>query len=123
MLIPNNCTDFIFKTKVKEKIGKAKGKGKEVEEVKEEPRNAILGGGDIAFPLIFAGVVMDSLIKGGMLTKSIAFLNALIIPLIVTVSLFLLLSLAKRDRFYPAMPFVTAGCLIGYGLVWLVNFI
>lgn len=111
---------FSYKTKVKEKIGKVKEKGKEVD---EEPRNAILGGGDIAFPLIFAGVVMDSLIKGGMLTKSIAFLNALIIPLIVTVSLFLLLSLAKRDRFYPAMPFVTAGCLIGYGLIWFLNFV
>jgi hypothetical protein len=111
-----------YKLKTKEKVKKIKEKEEE-KGVEEEFKNAILGGGDIAFPMIFAGVVMDSLIRGGFLTKPFAFLNVLVIPVIVTVSLFLLLTLAKRDHFYPAMPFLTAGCLIGYGLVWLVNFV
>ncbi|MEE9323016.1 MAG: presenilin family intramembrane aspartyl protease [Candidatus Aenigmarchaeota archaeon] len=111
-----------YKIKVKEKIEKAKEGGKKAKEIREEFKSAILGGGDIAFPMIFAGVVMDSMIKGGVLAKNFAFLQALIIPVIVTVFLFFLLTMAKKDRFYPAMPFLTAGCLIGYGLVWLINF-
>ncbi len=109
-----------YKMKAKEEV---KEKGERVKEVRGEFKSAILGGGDIAFPMIFAGVVMDSLIKGGVLAKNFAFLNALIVPVIVTVFLFLLLFLAKKDTFYPAMPFLTAGCLIGYGIVWLVNFV
>lgn len=112
-----------YKIKAKGKIEEVKEKGERVKEVRGEFKSAILGGGDIAFPMIFAGVVMDSLIKGGVLAKNFAFLNALIIPVIVTAFLFLLLFLAKKDTFYPAMPFLTAGCLIGYGIVWLVNFV
>ena len=84
-----------------------------------EYRNAILGGGDIAFPLIFAGVVMDSLIKMSV-AKTTAFAYALIIPVVVAVALFSLLAFAKKDRFYPAMPFITAGCLAGYGIMWIL---
>jgi presenilin-like A22 family membrane protease len=116
-----------YKTKTKETIrdaGKAakgaKGGETKVIEVREETRNAILGGGDIAFPLIFAGVVMDGMIKLG-LEKTLAFAYSLIIPAVVAFALFGLLALAKKDRFYPAMPFLTVGCLIGYALVWLVT--
>jgi len=73
-------------------------------------KNAILGGGDIGFPLIFAGVVM----------KSVGFLKALIIPAFVTIALFLLLTKSKEDRFYPAMPFLSAGCLVGWVVVYLL---
>jgi len=106
--------------KLKLKPRKAKKKG---EKIKEEYRSAVLGGGDIAFPMIFAGVVMDTMIRMGIHTKIFAFLYSMIIPVIVTVFLFVLLVKARSDRFYPAMPFLTAGCFIGYGLVWLVNFI
>ncbi len=111
-----------YKIKAKEKIEKVKVGVKRGKEIREEFKSAILGGGDIAFPMIFAGVVMDSMIKGGMLTKPFAFLQALIIPVIVAVFLFIMLAFAKKDTFYPAMPFLTAGCLIGYGLVWVANF-
>jgi len=66
---------------------------------------------------------MDTMIRMGIHTKIFAFLYSMIIPVIVTVFLFVLLVKARSDRFYPAMPFLTAGCFIGYGLVWLVNFI
>jgi len=111
-----------YKVKAQEKIKKAArdqgGAGKDTAEG-GEAKNAILGGGDIAFPLIFAGVVMDGMIWSG-IAKTTAFLYALAIPAIVAIALLCLLMLAKKDRFYPAMPFLTAGCLAGYGITWLV---
>jgi len=109
-----------YKLKLKPKSGK---KAKRGEKAGEEQKSAVLGGGDIAFPMIFAGVVMDTMIRTGIHTKIFAFLYSLIIPAIVTVFLFALLAKARSDRFYPAMPFLTAGCFLGYGLVWLVNFV
>lgn len=75
---------------------KKKGKGK--------PKTAVLGGGDIGFPLIFAGVTL----------KTTGMTDALVISLFAAISLFALLSLSKKDRFYPAMPFLTVGCALGY---------
>lgn len=71
---------------------------------------AILGGGDVAFPLIFAGVVM----------RASSFLQASIIAVFVTLSLLLLFVVAKKEKFYPAMPFLTAGCILGYLATLLV---
>lgn len=73
-------------------------------------RTAILGGGDIGFPLIFAGVVM----------KTAGMQQAVIVSLGATLALFGLLYYGQRKKFYPAMPFLTAGCLIGYGLLYLL---
>ena len=79
---------------------------------------AVLGGGDIGFPLIFAGVVMKNL----MLTNPelIGFLKALIIPIFVTLALSYLLLKGKQDKFYPAMPYLTVGCIIGYLVILLI---
>jgi presenilin-like A22 family membrane protease len=76
---------------------------------KQTVSRAILGGGDIAFPLIFAGTVMKT-----------AGMQAYLIPPMVAVSLFLLLYYSKKGKFYPAMPFLTVGCLLGYVLVALI---
>lgn len=73
-------------------------------------RTAILGGGDIGFPLIFAGVVM----------ASYGLKQSVLISLGATLALFGLLYFGQKKRFYPAMPFLTAGCLIGYGLLFLL---
>ncbi len=83
-------------------------------------RTAVLGGGDITFPLLFGGVVMESLINQWQLTKLTAFFYALIIPLMVTIALGFLLVKGKEKKFYPAMPWVTSGCLAGYGLILLL---
>ncbi|MFC1727890.1 presenilin family intramembrane aspartyl protease [Nanoarchaeota archaeon] len=90
-----------------------KGKGKLV-----KVKTAVLGGGDIGFPLIFAGVVM----KGLMLTNPIliGFLKSLIIPLTTTVALGWLLIKAEKDKFYPAMPFLSIGCIVGYLIVLIL---
>ena len=78
---------------------------------------AVLGGGDIGFPLLFAGVVM----KGLMLNNAelIGFVKTLIIPVFVSLALLYLLVKGKKDKFYPAMPYLTAGCVIGYLVILL----
>jgi len=83
------------------------------------PKTAILGGGDIAFPLIFSGAVMNGLLLTG-LSKSAAFLQANIITLTTAIALMLLFVYAKKGKFYPAMPFVTAGCLVGWAIVLII---
>ncbi|MFH1400751.1 MAG: presenilin family intramembrane aspartyl protease [Nanoarchaeota archaeon] len=79
---------------------------------KKGHKNAILGGGDVAFPLIFSGVLMEHLILTGV-EPNLALAKSLIVSVMVTVSLLALFLFAKKDRFYPAMPIVTAGCLVG----------
>ncbi len=112
-----------YQRKIRESIGKKAGKasGKVMERV--ESKTAVLGGGDIAFPLLFAGVIMDDLIRVQGFAKTTAFLVSLIIPVVVMTALFLLFFKAKKDRYYPAMPFITIGCLAGYGLMLLANFL
>ncbi|MBU0472167.1 MAG: hypothetical protein KKF65_06060 [Nanoarchaeota archaeon] len=79
---------------------------------------AVLGGGDIGFPLLFAGVVM----KGLMLNNAelIGFLKTLIIPIFVSLALLFLLVKGKNNKFYPAMPYLTVGCIIGYLIILLL---
>lgn len=75
--------------------------------IKGEMKSAVLGGGDMGFPLLFTAAVLTT--KG--------FLVAAIIPPFAALGLLVLLLLAKNDRFYPAMPFISMGCLLG----WLVT--
>lgn len=86
---------------------------------KERTRNAMLGGGDIGFPLIFAGVVM----KGLMLQNTffIGFMKTLIIPTTVSIALLILLVKSKEDKFYPAMPFLSIGCIAGYLIITFIS--
>ena len=71
---------------------------------------AILGGGDVAFPLIFAGVVY----------RAAGLIPALIIIAGSTLSLLILFMFSKKGKFYPAMPFITAGCLVAYLISLLI---
>jgi len=86
--------------KVRLQLEKLKGK-KKLKKVKVNL--AILGGGDVAFPLIFAGVILN---KYGLT-------DALITIAATSFSLLLLLMFSKKGKFYPAMPFLSAGCLAG----------
>ncbi len=76
-------------------------------------RTAILGGGDIGFPLIFAGVVL----------KQLGLWQSLIIPFFALAGLALLLFIADEKKFYPAMPFISIGCFVGLGVVWVVSLV
>jgi presenilin-like A22 family membrane protease len=79
--------------------------------VHEETKSAILGGGDIAFTLLFSAVVLLS---------TYSFLKAFIVSVVAAIALAGLLFFAKKDKFYPAMPFLSAGCFIGYAIILLI---
>jgi presenilin-like A22 family membrane protease len=82
-------------------------------------RTAVLGGGDIGFPLIFTGIIMTNLImKYGF---SAGFLMSLIVTICATMALTLLFIKSEKDKFYPAMPFLSAGCFAGYLIILLVQ--
>jgi len=89
--------------------GKVKQIKEEIRPVKTSSQadmehTAILGGGDIGFPLIFAGVVM----------KEVGFGLAMLVPVAVAAALAILLIKGQKGKFYPAMPFLSIGCAIGY---------
>jgi presenilin-like A22 family membrane protease len=67
-------------------------------------KTAILGGGDVGFPMLFAGVLL----------KTSGFLDASLIAIFSAIALFVLLTMSKKNKFYPAMPFISAGCFLGY---------
>jgi len=67
-------------------------------------RTAVLGGGDIGFPLLLSGAVLAN--QG--------LISALLVSTGATLSLLTLLLLSQKDKFYPAIPFLTAGCTVGY---------
>ncbi|MDP7181706.1 MAG: presenilin family intramembrane aspartyl protease [Candidatus Woesearchaeota archaeon] len=90
--------------------GKEGKPGKIPKNTKPVGGTAILGGGDIGFPLLFLGTLLYT---RGMTASFIA------LPFVVA-SLVYLLWQSKKDKFYPAMPFLTVGCLAGYAIVLLV---
>ncbi|MBW3011524.1 hypothetical protein KY326_04870 [Candidatus Woesearchaeota archaeon] len=93
------------------KLAKAEAKQKGEKKLKiRSYQTAILGGGDMAFALLFTGVAM----------RYVGFTYALIIPIFTTIALGYILIKGRKDRFYPAMPFISAGCLIGFGASYLV---
>lgn len=92
-------------------LEKAKGsKSKKAKGKKIKVSVAILGGGDVVFPIILAGVVMIHL----------GIIQALMISVGATLALGGLFWLSKKGKFYPAMPFITAGCFIALALAYLV---
>jgi len=87
---------------------------------------AILGGGDVIFPIITAGVVLmtESIGLPFGLFPLIRFTGGIIPALFVvagaTIALALLFSFSEKKKFYPAMPFITAGILLGLILSYLI---
>ncbi len=75
-----------------------------------ETRTAILGGGDISFPMFFASAVL-------IFTGS--YLKAFIVISTTTIALSALFFKGKQNKFYPAMPFISIGCFAGYILTLL----
>lgn len=65
---------------------------------------AILGGGDLIFPLLCAGTVFFT---SGLIP-------ALGVILGSTLALAYLLLASQKGKFYPALPYLTVGCILGY---------
>ena len=83
---------------------------KQFEKAKVKVNLAILGGGDVIFPIITAGVFF----------KLFGIIPALIITVFATLSLLGLFMLAQKGKFYPAMPFLTIGMYAGMVVDWLL---
>jgi len=103
------------KTKQKIKLLKEKYKNKKVPEKVLKSKKfrvnvAILGGGDVIFPIIAAGVML----------KTLGFFSALFVIAGATFGLSYLFFFSEKKKFYPAMPFITAGIFIGMILSYLV---
>jgi len=83
---------------------------------------AILGGGDVVFPIITAGIILKTA-KINLPFGLPAFVGGLIPSLFViagaTIGLALLFSFSEKKKFYPAMPFITAGIFLGIVLSYL----
>jgi presenilin-like A22 family membrane protease len=87
------------------KLKKSKAKDKRI-----RVSLAILGGGDVVFPIILAGVVLMTL----------GLIQAFIISAGATIALATLFYFSQKGKFYPAMPFITAGCFIALGIAYLI---
>jgi len=46
--------------------------------------------------------------------KQNAFFISIIISIFAAIALFLLFLKSEKGKFYPAMPFISAGCIVGY---------
>lgn len=71
---------------------------------------AILGGGDIIFPIITAGVML----------KTLGLIPAILVILGATLGLASLFLFSKKKKFYPAMPFITGGIIVAIVLSYLI---
>lgn len=112
------------KNQIIDKSKKITAKGVKVKKVirKNKTNHALLGGGDVVFPLIFTGVILGWLFNQGY-TRVQSLGLSLIVVAFSTLSLYLLFNYSKKEKFYPAMPFLSVGCFVGLGVLWLVLFL
>lgn len=97
--------------KDREKLRRArKSKSKKGKKVSVGVNVAILGGGDVVFPMLLAGVVL----------RELGLFQSLIIAIGATIALGILFYMSEKGKFYPAMPFISAGCLLALGIALLV---
>jgi len=92
--------------KIKAKIAQLK---KKKSKKKLKVNIAMLGGGDIIFPIITAGVFL----RDTNIYASLAVIFGALAGLIF------LLAISEKKKFYPAMPFITAGIFLGL-LIWKI---
>lgn len=99
---------------IKEKIKKIKKLPKHIQKNKKMKVNvAMLGGGDVIFPLITAGIFY---LNFGILTSLFIIFGA-------SLGLIYLFVFGEKKKFYPAMPYITAGIFLGIAFSYLINFL
>jgi presenilin-like A22 family membrane protease len=100
--------------KVKQKLKKMNNlkvtSKSELKKKKIRVNMAILGGGDVVFPIIAAGVML----------KTLGLLSSIFVIIGATLGLSYLMFFAEKKKFYPAMPFITAGIFAGIILGYLI---
>ena len=101
---------FVPYVSKKVKMDLRKLKKSELKKKKIKVNVAILGGGDVVFPIITAGVML----------KTLGFGSAILVIAGATLGLACLFFFAEKKKFYPAMPFISAGIFAGIILSYLV---
>ena len=107
-----------IKIKIK-KLKKSKLKNKKI-----KVRMAVLGGGDIVFSIISAGVVYVTTsvkLPFGLLPFNGGLVASLFVIAGTTLGLSYLLFFGKEKKFYPAMPFISLGILFMLILYYLFS--
>ena len=89
-----------------------KMKKSELKKKKIKANVAILGGGDVIFPIITAGVMMKTFPE--------TIMPALLVIFGAALGLSYLFFFAKKKKFYPAMPYISAGIFIAIGISYLI---
>jgi len=108
--------------KVKAQIQKIKQKYKgkkmptKIKKKKFKVRLAILGGGDVIFPIITAGVFMRAYPKQTLFGIA-GLIPALFIIFGALIGLTYLMTITKKDKAYPAMPYISAGIFAAL-IIW-----
>ena len=103
------------KTRQKIKLLKGKLKDKKISKKDAKLKKfkinvAILGGGDIIFPIIAAGVML----------KTLGLASAILVIAGATLGVSYLFFFAEKKKFYPAMPYITTGIFLGIVLSYLI---
>jgi len=98
---------------LKQKYKKKQIPEKAIKEKKIQVSLAILGGGDVIFPIIAAGIFLNIF----------GWCAALFVTLFASLALLALFTSARKGKFYPAMPFLSAGIFVGMLAGWLVSLI
>lgn len=102
LLIPKMSDKDKAKLKDIRKLKTERAKTKAMKDQKLKVSLAILGGGDIVFPIITAGVFL----------RAFSLASALFVTFGALAGLTFLLIISKK-KFYPAMPFISAGIFLG----------
>ncbi len=115
LLVLISVYDYIAVRKTKHMITMTKTQGKAKLfaglAIPYQKNVAILGGGDIGFPLLFSAVVM---IHFGL---SLFDPRAYLVPVSSGLMLLALFVCGEKKKYYPAMPYITLGCVLGLGIL------
>jgi len=96
--------------KAKVQSMKEKFSNSEMKKKKIKVNIAMLGGGDIIFPIITSGIML----------QEYGLTSALMVTAGATAGLAYLFFFAEKKKFYPAMPFITAGMFVAMILSYIL---
>jgi len=105
---------FVPHLSKKQKLSLKKSKSKKV-----KVNVAILGGGDIVFPIIAAGVILKVFGFANIFGYNIPLASILVI-LGALLGISYLFFTSEKKKFYPAMPFITAGIFLGIIISYVI---
>lgn len=106
------------KQKIKLVRDKYEKKGEKILNMQFEKRKikvnlAILGGGDVIFPIITAGIFL----------RYYGIFAALLITAAASIGLLYLFVAAEKRKFYPAMPYLTIAMYVAMIIIWLLEIV